>query len=631
MFSLVQKNKRLIQVLIILLIIPFAFFGLEAYTRATRGNNVATVDGEDITPREFGEALSAQQDRLRTAFGGQVDVAAFDTPEMREAIVDSLIAERLVATEAVKSRLLVSDDTLRSVILAMPAFQRDGHFSNPDYEALLRAQGLTEAQYEARLRYDLSVGQLRQAVAATAIASKTVATRLAALESEQRELAESLIPAGLYLDQVKLDAAQVKAYYDANKAEFMSPERAKVEYLVLSAAELSRAVPISDAELQKAYDAAGAKYRVGEQRRASHILFQLPPDANEAARAEARKKAEAVLGEVQRSPERFAELAKQHSQDSGSAANGGDLGLFGRGMMVKPFEDAAFALKAGETSSIVESEFGLHIIRVTEVQPERARPLAEVKKELSEALQRERGRRRFVEIAEAFANQVYEQADALKPVAERFKLEVRTSDWITRTPRPEYGVLNNPRLLAALFSPDALKERRNTDAVEVAPDTLVAARVIEHEAARQRSFDEVRADIEQKLRREAAVKRATEAGEAILAKLQKGQSGDVKWSAPRMVSRRDPGGLDPAVVRIAMGLDATQLPAYFGEIRPAEGYAVYRMSKVVAAEQRAEADLRQAHERLRQRAAASQYGSYVASLRARADVTVNRENFAKAQ
>jgi len=631
MFSLVQKNKRLIQVLIILLIIPFAFFGLEAYTRATRGSNVATVDGEDITPREFGEALNAQQDRLRAAFGGQVNVAAFDTPEMREAIVESLIAERLMAIEAVKSRLLVSDDTLRSVILAMPAFQRDGHFSKADYEALLRAQGLTEAQYEARLRYDLSVGQLRQAVAATAIASKTVATRLAALENEQRELAESLIPAGLYLDKVTLDAGQAQAYYDANKAEFMSPERAKVEYLVLSAAELSRAVPISDAEQQKAYDAAGAKYRVGEQRRASHILFQLPSDANEAARAEARKKAEAVLVEARKSPERFAELAKQHSQDSGSAANGGDLGLFGRGMMVKPFEEAAFALKAGETSGIVESEFGLHIIRVTEVQPERARPLAEVKKELTEALQRERGRRRFVETAEAFANQVYEQADALKPVAERFKLEVRTSDWITRAPRPEYGMLNNPRLLAALFSPDALKDRRNTDAVEVAPDTLVAARVIEHEAARQRSFDEVRADIEQKLRREAAVKRATDAGEAILAKLQKGEAGDIKWSAPRMVSRRDPGGLDPAVVRTAMGLDATRLPAYFGEIRPGEGYAVYRMSKVVAAEQRAEAELRQDHERLRQRAAASQYGSYVASLRARADVSVNRENFAKVQ
>lgn len=631
MFTLVQKNKRLIQALIILLIIPFAFFGLEAYTRATRGSNVATVDGEGITPREFSEALNAQQDRLRAAFGGQVDVSAFDTPEMREAIVESLIAERLVATEAVKSRLLVSDDTLRRVILEVPAFQRDGRFSKTDYEALLRAQGLTEAQYEARLRYDLSVGQLRQAILATSIASKTVAARLAALENEQRELSESLIPAGLYLDKVKLDATQAKAYYEANKAEFMTPESVRVEYVVLSGEALGQSVAVSDDELKKAYASAGAKYRVGEQRRASHILFQLPADADEAKRAEVRKKAEAVLAQVKQSPERFAELAKQHSQDTGSAASGGDLGLFGRGMMVKPFEEAAFALKAGETSGLVETEFGLHIIRVIEVQPERARPLEEVKKELAEQLQRERGRRRFVETAEAFANQVYEQADALKPVAERFKLEVKTSDWITRTPRPEYGVLNNPRLLAALFSPDALKDRRNTDAVEVAPDTLVAARVLEHQAARQRGFEEVRADVEQKLRRDAAVQRATEAGEALLAKLKQGEAREVKWNAPRMVSRRDPGGIDPTVVRTAMSLDAKQLPVHFGELRPGEGYAVYRVSKVVAAEQRGEEALRQDVERLRQRAAASQYGSYVASLRAHADVAVHRDNFAKPQ
>jgi len=368
---------------------------------------------------------------------------------------------------------------------------------------------------------------------------------------------------------------------------------------------------------------------VGEQRRASHILIQIPPDANAAARAEARKKAEVILAEVKASPERFAELAKKYSQDTGSAAKGGELGLFGRGMMVKPFEDAAFALKAGETSGIVESEFGLHIIRVTEIQPERARPLDEVRKELSETLQRDKGKRRFVENAEAFANQVYEQAEALRPVAEHFKLELKTSDWITRTPRPENGVLNNPRLLAAVFSPDALKDRRNTDAIEVAPDTIVAARVIEHAPARQRSFEEARTEIEQALRREAAVKRATEAGEAILAGLQKGAATEVKWSAPHMVSRRDPAGVDPAVVRTAMGLDTAQLPVYFGEIRPGEGYAVYRLSKVVAAAQRSEDELRQDQERLRRRMAATQYADYVASLRARADVTIHRDNFAK--
>ena len=631
MFELVQKNKRLIQALIILIIIPFAFFGLEAYTRAKRGTEVASVDGEGITVREFSEALRAQQDRLRAAFGGQLDPSAYDTPEMREALVESMISERLVATEAVKSRLLVSDETLRRVIAAMPAFQKDGQFSKADYEALLRAQGLTEAQFEARLRYDLTVGQLRQAVSETAIAPKTVAERIDALEDEKREISESLVPAGLYLDKVSVTPEQAKAHYDAHLAEFRAPERIRVEYVVLSADALAKATPVSEEELKKAYASAGSKYRVGEQRRASHILIKLAPDADTATREAAHKKAEKILAEVKAAPDKFAELAKKYSEDVGSAAKGGDLGLFGRGMMVKGFEDAAFALKAGETSGIVETEFGLHIIRVTEVQPERVRPLEDVRKELTAALQQEKGKRRFAELAESFANQVYEQADALKPVAERFKLEVKTSDWITKTPRPEYGVLNNPRLLTALFSPDALKERRNTDAIEVGSDTLVAARVLAHEPARQRSFDEVRADIEQTLRREAAVKRATEAGEAILARLKKGEASDVKWSAAQMVSRREPGGLEPAILRTVMTLDSEKLPAYFGEIRPGEGYAMYRLSKVVPAPKPSDDKLRQDLERLRQRLAASEFAAYVAGLRERADVSIYRDNLKPAQ
>ncbi len=631
MFTLVQTNKRLIQVVIILLIIPFAFFGLEAYTRATSGTDVATVDGEGITPRAFGEALQAQQNRLREALRGQVDLAAFDTAEMRAAIVDALIAERLMAAEALRSGLLVADDTLQSVILAMPAFQRDGRFSKADYESLLRAQGLGETQFESRLRYDLTVGQLRQAVLGSAIASKTVATRLVVLEREQREIAESLFPADLYLDKVQLGAEQAKAVYDKQSAAFRTVERLRLEYVVLSADALGKGAEISAAEVNKAYAAAGVKYRISEQRRASHILIQVAADAKADERAAARQKAEGILVELKASPERFATLAKQHSQDSGSAAKGGDLGLFGRGMMVKPFETAAFELKAGETSGIVESNFGLHIIRVTEIQPERARPLDEVRKELTAALQLEKGKRSFLEQAEPFSNQVYEQADALKPVAERFKLEVKTSDWITRTPRADYGVLNNPRLLAAVFSPDSLKERRNTDAIEVAPDTLVSARVIEHEPARQRSFDEVRAEIEQTLRRDEATRLAAEAGEAALARLKNGEAADLKWDAARMISRRNPAGLDPTVVRTAMRLDAAAPPVYFGEIRSAKGYAVYRISKVVAAAERSDDEVRQDVERLRQRAGAVQFSTYVSSLRARADVTINEKNFAKAQ
>jgi len=631
MFTLVQKNKRLIQVLVVLLIVPFAFFGLEAYTRATSGSDVATVDGEGISPRAFEEALRAQQDRLRTALGGQANSAAFDTPELRAAIVESLVAERLIATEAVRSRLLVPDDALRSVIAAMPAFQRDGRFSKADYATLLRAQGLSEAQFESRLRYDLTVGQLRQAVLGSAIVSKTVAARLAGLEREQREIAESLIASGLYLDKVQLAPDRAKAYYDERAATFRTTERLRLEYLVLSAEAAGKAAEISDAEVEKAYASAGVKYRIGEQRRASHILIQIPADATEAERAAARTKADGILAELKASPERFAALAKQHSQDTGSASKGGDLGLFGRGMMVKPFETAAFALKAGEMSGIVETPFGLHIIRVTEIQPERARPLDEVRKELIAALRLEKGKRKFVEQAETFSNQVYEQADALKPVAERFKLEVKMSGWITRTPRPEFGVLNNPRLLSAVFSPDALRERRNTDAIEVAPDTLVSARVIEHEPARQRSFDEVRAEIEETLRRDEATRLAAAAGEAVLSRLKNGEAADLKWTAARMISRSNPGGLDATVVRTAMRLDAAAPPVFFGEIRAGEGYAIYRISKVVAATERSDDEVRQDFERLRQRAGAAQFTTYVSSLRARADVTINAKNFAKPQ
>ena len=631
MFQLVQKNKRIIQGLIILLIIPFAFFGLEAYTRATRSGTIATVDGEDITPREYSEARRAQQDRLRAAFGGRIDPAVLETPELRQAVVDALVNDRLMVTEAVKSRLLVSDETLRRVVAEMPAFQRDGKFSKPDYETLLRAQGLSELQFESRLRYDLTVGQLRRSVTDTAIASKTVATRLAALQGEQREIADSFLPADLYLDKVRVAPAQVQAYYEANRSQYTSAERVRVEYLVLSAEALAKEAQVSEEELQKTYAVAGPRYRIGEQRRASHILIQVPETAPETERAAARKKAEDLLAELKRAPDRFAELAKTQSQDTGSAAKGGDLGLFGRGMMVKPFEEAAFALNAGEMSGIVESEFGLHIIRVTEVQPERARPLEEVRKELTESLQRDKGKHRFIEVAENFANQVYEQADALKPVAERLKLELRTSDWITRNPRPEYGVLNHARLLTAVFSPDSLKERRNTDAIEVAPDTLISARVVAHEPARQRTLDEVRAEIEGKLQREAATRLATEAGEAALAKLKAGGAAGLKWGAARMVSRGNPNETDPSVVRTAMGLDGGTLPAYFGEIRAGEGYAIYRVSKVVPAAQRSEDEARRDLEQLGRRAGLSEYATYVSSLRERADVRINRELVEKTQ
>lgn len=619
MFEFVQKNKRLIQIALVLLIVPpFAFFGLESYTRSmSAADDVATVDGAGITQREFAEELRQQQERLRAAFGTGFDPSALDTPETRGALLDALVSQRLLANAAAGAHLVVSDEQLRETIAAIPAFQADGQFSKANYEVLLRAQNMTPQMFEARLRYDMALAQLRRSIAETGIASRGVTERLALLQEQRREVQESLVAAQPFLARVKLDEAQLKAYYDANPAEFRIPERVRAEYVVLSADALGRLDPVSEAELKAAYDARAAQYRVEEQRRASHILVKT------------REEADRLAAELKKSPGRFAELAKKQSQDPGSAEKGGDLGFFGRGMMVPAFEEAAFRQKEGEIGAPVQSDFGWHIIRVTGVQAAKARPLQEVRAELAAELAKQKGARRFAETAEAFSNMVYEQADSLKPAAERFKLAVQTSGWIARTPSAEAGVLGNAKLLGALFAADSLKTRRNTDAVEVAPNVLVAARVLEHQSAAQKKFEDVRREIEENLRRAEAVKLAQMEGEARLAALRKGADAGLKWEPAKAVSRRSPQGVPSTALRQILAADAGKLPAYVGAERGSEGYMLYKVVRALEAEPKNEQQKAADQARATQQAAAEQLEAYVASLRTRAKIAVNKANLEK--
>jgi peptidyl-prolyl cis-trans isomerase D len=619
MFELIHKNKRIVQIVLGLLVLPFAFFGLESYTRNMGArDDVATVNGSSITQSDFAEELRRQQERLRAAFGPNIDTDALDTPAARRALLDSLVSRRLIAESALRGHLTVSDDALRETIAAIPAFQGEGGFSKSNYEALLRAQNMTPTLFESRLRQDLAMSQLTDAVRGTAVASRTVTERLEAIEAQRREVQEALIAAQPLLANVKVSDEQIGAYYAANTAEFRVPERVRAEYLELSAEALGRRDPITEAELRAAYDARASQYGVAEQRRASHILVKTEDEAAKLA-AEARK-----------TPGRFAELAKKYSQDSGSAANGGDLGFFGRGMMVPAFEDAAFRMKEGETSDPVKSEFGWHVIRLTGMRPATVRPFAEVRAELAAELSRQQGARRFAEAAEAFSNTVYEQSDSLKPAAERFKLPVQTSGWIERgVPAAEAGVLGNAKLLGALFADEAVKARRNTDAVEVAPNVLVAARVIEHQPEAQKKLEEVRAEIERRLRAEQASRLAQQAGEAKLAELRKGGDAGLTWSAPKGVSRRSPQGVPAGALRRILSADAGKLPAYFGAARGAEGYMLYRVAKLLEPEPKTDAQKAAERARAEQFAGARQLEAYVGSLRAQADIEVRAANLEK--
>lgn len=618
MFDLVHRRKRIAQVILALLIIPFAFFGLDYYTRGGGSSDaVATVNGSAITAREFGEELGRQQDRLRAAFGPNVDPAALDTPETRRALLESLVQQRLVADAALRAGLTVTDEALRETISAVPAFQRDGQFSMETYETLLRAQGMTREGFERRLRHELLVSQLGEAVGGTAITSRTVAERVGTLLGERRELREALIAAQPFLAQAKVGEAEVKAYYESHPEEFSVPERVRVEYLVLSADGLREREKVPEAEVKAAYESRASQFGVPEQRRASHILVKT------------REEADKIVAEARKSPGRFGALAKQYSQDPGSAAKGGDLGYFAKGTMVPAFEEAAFRQKEGAIGDPVQSDFGWHVIQVTGIQPASVKPYSAVRAELAEELGRDRAQRRFAELAEPFSNTVYEQSDSLKPAAERFKLPLQTSGWISRTPNPDAGVLASPKLLGALFTDDALKARRNTDAVEVAPGVLVSARVIDHQAATQRKYEDVRSTIERRLREEAAVRLAQKEGEAKLETLRKGGDAGVNWGPPKTVSRRSAQGVPAGALRPLLAADAGTLPAYSGAARGAEGYMLYRVDKVLEPEPRPEAQRQAERARMERLAGARQMEAYVNGLRAKADVEVNSANLEK--
>ncbi|HEX9431154.1 MAG TPA: SurA N-terminal domain-containing protein [Burkholderiales bacterium] len=618
MFDFVQKNKRILQVFLGLIAITFATWGIESYTRfAGSGDTVASVNGSDITQREFAEQLRLQQEQIRRAFGSQVDPAAFDSPELRRALLDQMIAQRLVATETSKRNLFIDDQRLSNLILSIPDFQVGGRFSEEAFEQAARSQNLTPRQFAERLRQNMSLQQLAGAVGDTTIVPHAVAARLAAIEGQQREVSEARIRAQQFLSQVKIDDAQLKQYYDANQADFRTPERVRVEYVVLSADTLAKQEPVTEEEIKKAYEARAAAFRVDEQRRASHILVKTKEEADK------------IAAELKKNPGAFAELAKQHSQDPGSAEKGGDLGWFGPGMMVKPFEEAVFSMKQGE-SRVVQSEFGFHIVRLTGIQPGKTRSLEEVRKELVTDLTRQKGAKKYSEAAEAFGNMVYEQSESLKPAAERFKLQIQTSDWLTKTPGQERGALQNPKLLAALFSQDAIANKRNTDAVEVAPSTVVAARVIEHQPAAQRKFEEVKNEIAEILRRREAAKLAEQEGKARLEQLKKGETPSVTWSAPKLVSRRAAQGMPAEVVRQVVAVDVSKLPTYVGMSIGETGYVILRISKVVEGEAAAD---KQAEKQTEARAAnlvgAAEFEAYVASLKGRADIKINSANLEK--
>ncbi|AOJ68638.1 MULTISPECIES: SurA N-terminal domain-containing protein [Burkholderia] len=640
MLDFFRNHQRLMMFFLLLIVLPgLGIVGIQGFRGFfDESANVAAVNGRKITRAEFDGMLRQQVDQARQMLGAQFDAKAFDTPERRQQLLDGLIQQRALADETQRLHLTASDGAVRQTLLGDPVIaslkKPDGSFDAERYTQMLAMQGMTADQYQERVRYNLALQQIPASIVSSAFTPKSVARRLTELAEQQREVQPMVLKSADYAAKVQPTDAQISAYYDAHKQAFATRETATIQYLVYSQAAAAASAQPSDVDIRKYYDDNIARYRTDAQVRVSHIFIAAGKDASAAEKAAAKAKAEQLLADVKAHPDQFAQIAEKNSQDAPSAAKGGDLGFITRGSTAggAAFDDAAFALKKGDMSGVVQGDFGFHILKATDVKPAVVKPLAEVKESIAADLKQQFAAKAFADNAEGFSSTVYEKAKSLQPAADKYKLTIQTA---TVSPQPNPALppdspLNNAKFLAAVFAADSVKNGNNTQAVDIGNNTLIAARVTNYQPSTVPALGAIKDQVRAKVAAEEAARLAKQDGEAKLAELRKSKS-TAGFAAPDKISRTQAHGLPPAAVSAIYKVDPKTLPAYVGIDLGADGYAIFRVNSVVAAAPVDDQRLAAAQQQLAQVYAQSETQAYLASLRARSKVKVYGQSADNAQ
>lgn len=622
MFDFVRKHMKVLMFLMFLLIIPaFVLVGVDGYSRLNNQSAaVARVGSQDITQAEWDFAHKNESDRIRASMPN-IDAKLLDSPAARYATLERLVRERVLAEAANKLHLTTSDARLARELQQNPTIASlrgpDGKLDMERYRQLAASQGLSPEGFEARVRRDLSLRQVEAGVLGTEVVTPAIADVTLGALFEKREIQVARFATADFSAKVSPSEADIEAYYTANPKQFQASESVNIEYVVLDLDAIKQSIAVKEADLKSYYDQNVERLSGKEERRASHILIASPKDAPAADRAKAKARAQELLAEVRKNPASFAELAKKNSQDPGSAASGGDLDFFGRGAMVKPFEDAAFAMKKGDISDVIESDFGYHIIMLTDVKTPKARTFEDLRPGIEADLKTQQAQGKYAEAAEAFTNGVYEQSDSLKPVADRLKLTIKTANDVGRKPAAgASGPLANEKFLSALFGDDAIKKKRNTEAVEFGSNQMVSGRVISYAPARTLPLAEVRATVRQKLVAVRAAELARKEGEAQLA-MWKADPAKAASVAAVVVSRDQPQGVAPKVIDAALRADPLKLPAQLGVDLGADGYAVVNVKRIVSRTAPNDGAAKQAQAQYAQIWATAENQAYYEMLKAR--------------
>ena len=586
MFESIRKYSKILMIpLYGLIILAFVFGGVEGY-RGVQSNAdaVAKVGSQSVSQAEWDAAHNDQVKRIR-ADTPNADPKLLDSPEARYAMLEQMVREKVWQEVGQDSVRVVTDARLAREIEAIPAIaamrRADGSLDVEAYKTLLKSNGLSPAQFDARVRNELLLRQNEQAFGRSAFATQVVTDATLSAFFQRREVQLVYYKPADYLAKVKPTDAEIQSYYEANKSQFESAESADIEYVVLNLDAVKSSLTVNEADLKTYYEQNAQRLAAKEERKASHILIAAAKDAAADVREKAKAEAQALLVKVRAKPESFADLARKNSQDSGSATQGGDLGYFSKGSMVKQFEDAVFALKKGEISEVVESDFGFHIIKLADIKEPKQASFESVRDKLELEYKAQQAQRKFAEVAEIFSNAVYEQGDSLKPVADKLKLEIQQVSGVLRKPPAKSpGAIFPPRVLDAIFNADTIAKKQNTEAIEVAPSTLLSARVIRHVPVRPMALDEVRAQVYDKLALEQATALAKKAAQADLA-TWKAQSAPPKLPEAMVISRDAAPRVSSVVLDGVLRADTSTLPVWVGIDMTSQGYALARITQVI--------------------------------------------------
>ena len=595
MFDFIRSHRRWMQLVLLLLVVPsFLFFGIEGYVGfMSRDKELAEVNGVAITEPEFDAVRRNRLEEFRQMLGAQFDAEAIDTPAFRQRILDDMINQRVIAEAAMQGRYTVSDEQLRDTIAGIPAVQQNGVFSAERYRQVLAAQGMTPADFEMRVRSDLVLSQVLAPIGSTAAAPVRVVDELLAALTEQRTVALRRFNALAHEADIKVTDADIEAWYAANANDLRLPESVNIEYVVLDEAAATAGLSVPDAEVEAFYLQNQARYGQSEQRRVSHILREVAPDADQQTKDAARAKAQELVDRLKADPSQFGALAAEFSQDPGSASQGGDLGWISKDTLVPEVEDAVFKLEPNTISEVIESPFGYHVGVVTQVQPASIKPLEQVREEVEAEVLRQMASVRFAELASGLTNLVYDQRDALAPIAQQLGLDLQTAQGLARngllpdelflrqTPLDagQRDVLNNPRVLQVAFSPEVFQDKFNSGVIEAAPGTLVALRVDKVNPSAVPPIEQVKELIREELVATGALKLARESGQAALAVIADGSQPPVGFAAPEIVSRQDARNLNASELAAVMALPVKDVPKVIGVQTP-DGYSLIEVKAV---------------------------------------------------